>query len=111
PYVAAAPGGTWAITPTSQSVPEGNAINPTVLYTVNFTRTANGNANIDYATGGGTATGGSSCGVGVDYISIPTTTHSTPNGNGATDSFTIAVTICADTVAESNETFNISLSN
>src|SRR5512132_429023 len=110
PYVVAAPAGTWAITPTSQSVTEGNAIDPTVLYTVNFTRTANGNANIDYATGGGTATGGSSCGAGVDYISIPTTTYTTPTGNG-NDSFTIVVTICADTVAEANETFNITLSN
>ncbi len=60
--------GSWSVNDVSTS--EGNSGTKTLTFTVTYTRHQgdSGTATVDYATGGGTATGGTSCTVGVDYI-------------------------------------------
>jgi hypothetical protein len=62
---------------------------------------------VDYSLGGGTATGGGSCGVSVDYVN----TGGTLNFAANDASKTINVTICDDATLESPETFVATLSN
>lgn len=75
--------------------------------TVNRTGGNVGQVTVDYATGGGSATGGAACGPGVDYV----------NANGTVTlaagvmSQTFDVTACNDSDADLGETFNITLSN
>ncbi|MGH9941137.1 MAG: choice-of-anchor Q domain-containing protein [Pyrinomonadaceae bacterium] len=69
-----------------------------------------GPATVDYATGGGTATGGAACGAGdaADYVAANGTL------SWSADDYsdkTISVTICNDALAEVNETIGLSLSN
>ncbi len=67
-----------------------------------------GTATVNYATSNGTATSGSSCTSGVDYI--PTSGMFTwNNGDSSVRQFTI--TICNDGFNEEDETINLTLSN
>lgn len=79
----------------------------TVTLTVTRTGGTDGAVTADYALGGGTATGGASCGGAVDYVNTGGTVSF---ANGET-SKTFNVTICSDTVFEGDETFNATLSN
>ena len=83
------------------SVTEGNSGTKLATFTVSRT---GGTApfSVDYATANGSATAGS------DYVAVPTTTLSFAQGE---TSKTISVTINGDTTAESNENFNVNLSN
>jgi hypothetical protein len=77
--------------------------------TLTFTRVAGsaGAISATFSTANGTATGGASCGVGVDYVSI---TGGTVNwAAGDTANKTANVTICNESVFEGNETFTATI--
>jgi hypothetical protein len=102
---AAAPAGTLQFSSATPSVAENGG---TATITVSRTGGSSGAASVQYSAAGGTATGGASCTTGVDYI----TTSSTLNwssGDASNKSFN--VTICNDSVFESNETVGLALSN
>jgi hypothetical protein len=81
----------------------------TATITVNRTGGSDGAVSVGYATAaGGTATGGASCGAGVDYVNTSGTLN-WANGDAAPKTFN--VTICNDALNEANETVNLSLSN
>ncbi len=63
---------------------------------------------VSYATSGGTAVGGATCGEGVDYVST-SGTFSWADGESADKTFT--VTLCNDSLYEADETLVVSLSN
>lgn len=68
-----------------------------------------GTVSVDYATGGGTATGGASCGAGVDYVS---TSGTLTWGDSDVDAKSFTVQLCSDSLlAESTETIDLTLSN
>ena len=77
--------------------------------TITVTRTgATENAvSVNYATMGGSATGGASCTTGVDYI----ITSGTLNFASGVNSQTFNITVCTDGLFEGNETVNLVLSN
>jgi Calx-beta domain len=82
------------------SVTEGNSGTSVATFTVS--RTGSAPFSVDYATANGSATAGS------DYAAIPLTTLNFAQGEA---SKTLSVTINGDTLAESNETFSVNLSN
>jgi Calx-beta domain/Bacterial Ig domain len=67
-----------------------------------------GTATVNYSTSNGTATSGSSCTAGVDFIG---TTGSFTWNNGDTSVRTFTITICNDRFDEADETINLTLSN
>ncbi|MBS1797774.1 MAG: hypothetical protein JSS81_28390, partial [Acidobacteria bacterium] len=79
---------------------------PTATITVTRTGAAGNLVTVDYATGGGTATAGG-CAPGVDYIATSGTLSFAPGEI----SKPIGVTICNDSVYESNQTFGLTLTN
>jgi hypothetical protein len=81
------------------------AVTPAVV-TVTRTGGSDGTVTVNYATSNGTATGGASCAAGIDYIS----TNGTLTFLNGETSKTFNVTICNDTLTESNETINYTLS-
>ena len=88
---------------------EGDGGTIDFVFTVTKTGTVATSRTVDYATANGTATGGATCATsGVDYLSIATTTLAFA---AADISRTITVKVCRDNLAESNETFNVNLSN
>lgn len=96
--------GTLAFSSATYSVSEAG---PTVTLTVNRTGGSDGAVSVDYALGGGTATGGASCGGAVDYVN----TGGTLNFANGETSKTFNVAICEDAVVEPDETFDATLSN
>jgi uncharacterized repeat protein (TIGR01451 family) len=111
PSVAAAGNGSWSIN--DQSVTEGNAGTKTMTFTITYNRQAgdNGDVRVNYATGGGTATGGGACGGAVDYVTTSGQAQVNSNWNQGPYTATFNVTVCGDTTVEPNETFNVTLSN
>src|SRR5687768_3410458 len=87
----------------------GSENNGGAIVTVTRATSNAGTVTVDYATAtGGTATGGASCTAGVDFIS-PSGTLVFADGD-TIESFDI--TICNDSpLSDSNETFNLALSN
>lgn len=79
----------------------------TAVITVTRTGSTSGSSTVQYATSDGTAIGGAACTAGVDYISASGTLTFAP---GET-SKTFNVSLCPDSVVESNETINLTLSN
>ncbi|HEX8737036.1 MAG TPA: Calx-beta domain-containing protein, partial [Pyrinomonadaceae bacterium] len=77
--------------------------------TITVTRTGDttGASTVNFATSDGTATGGASCGAGVDYV----TTSGTLNFAGGETSKTFNVTLCSDAVVKGDETVNLTLSS
>lgn len=57
---------------------------------------------------GGTATGGAACGTGIDYVNTPQNVLLPSSGPS---SVTITVPLCGDVTADTNETFNVSITN
>ncbi len=88
---------------------EGNSGTSTFTFTVTLSNPPSGNFSlmVNFATANGTATGGSSCVAGVDYIT--TSGQLTFNRNNLTR--TISVSVCGDTAFEPDETFFVDLSN
>ena len=102
--------GTLQFSQANYTVTEGNAGTTSVPVTV--TRLGNqsgstGTVMVDYTTSNGTATGGAACTAGVDYIN---TSGTLTFGNGVTTQ-TFNVQICGDTLNETNETINLTLTN
>ena len=96
--------GTLALSSATYSVPENGAM---VTVTVNRTAGTTGAVSVDYMLANGTATGGASCGAGVDYVN----TGGTVNFAEGESTKTFTVQICDDTVFEGNETFTVTLVN
>ena len=94
------------------SAPTYNAAEDAGLATITVSRTGNtsGTASVQFSTpaAGGTATGGTSCSASVDFINTAGTLF-WADGDAADKTFPI--TICNDTIFESNETVNLVLSN
>ena len=80
----------------------------TKTITINRIGGQTGAISVDYATGGGSATGGAACTAGVDYITA-SGTRSWANNDSAAKTFDI--TLCTDAVSDAGETVNITLSN
>ena len=82
----------------------------TTFAVITITRTGGngGAASITYASSNGTATGGGACAAGVDYLSSGGTLSWADND---ANSKSFAVPICADSLNESDETVNLTLSN
>lgn len=104
--VAVAVPGVLAFSSATYNVAE-NAMGGTVAITVSRTGGSDGTVGATYALTNGTATGGASCGAGVDFVNVGGTVTLV---NGET-SKTFNVAICDDAVFEGNETFNLTLSN
>jgi subtilisin-like proprotein convertase family protein len=84
----------------------GNA-NSTGTATVNRANGGTGAVSVDYATSNGTATGGTSCSPGIDFVQ----TSGTLNFADGETSKNFAVQLCPDTSLEPNETINLTLFN
>jgi hypothetical protein len=91
------------------TIGEGNSGTKIVNFPVNlsypndtYTVTA------QYATSSVSATGGGSCGAGIDYV---TTSGTVSFPVGSTSGQVIPVTICGDVSSEGNETFQVTLSS
>ncbi len=96
--------GTIQFSSAAYSVTEGT---PTVTLTVTRTGGSSGAVTANYALAGGTATGGAACGGGVDYQNTGGSVNFA-DGDAADKTFT--VTICDDSLFESSETFDATLS-
>jgi hypothetical protein len=81
---------------------EGNSGTKTLTFTVSLSPTAAGTVSYDIATSNGTAT------AGTDYVASTLAGQQITAGQG---SKTFVVTINGDTTTESDETFNVTLSN
>ncbi len=86
---------------------EGNSGTKNFNFTVTKTGATDLDATVTYATADGTATGGATCGAGVDYASQSGTLTFHP----ADTTMTVTVPVCGDTLYEVNETFNVNLSS
>ena len=84
------------------SISEGNAGTKTATFTVSLSAAASGVVTYDIATSNGTATAGS------DYVASILSGQSIAAGR---TSQTFSVTINGDTAVESDETFNVTVSN
>ncbi|HKU74722.1 MAG TPA: choice-of-anchor Q domain-containing protein [Pyrinomonadaceae bacterium] len=90
------------------SVPSYAVVEGSELVTITVTRIGSGGtASVNYSTSNGTATGGVSCGSGIDYV---TTSGTLSWATGETNAKTFTVAICEDAVNEPDETVNLSLS-
>lgn len=96
--------GTLAFSSPSYTIGEAG---PIATLTVNRTGGSDGTVQVDYALGGGTATGGAACGGAVDYVNA----GGTLVFNDGETTKSIVVPICNDNVFEGDETFNATLSN
>ena len=74
--------------------------------TVNRTGSTTGTNTVNFSTTGGTATAGTACGGGVDYVNV---TNQAVTFNPGDTSKTVNVTICSDAVADAGETINMTL--
>ncbi len=81
--------------------------NTTASVTVRRVNGNQGAVTVDYATANGTATGGATCGAGVDYINT-SGTLSFADGESSKD---FTVQLCADSGPETDETIALTLSN
>jgi hypothetical protein len=96
--------GTLALSSATYSVGEAGG---TVTITVNRTGGTDGEVSVSYGLTNGTATGGASCGAGVDFVN----TGGTVNFTGGQSSQTFTVAICNDAAIEGSETFTVTLSS
>lgn len=96
-----------AVSMGNASMSEGNSGTGTLSFTLSLASAASSDITLDYATADGTATGGTACSSGIDYVSASGTV-TIPAGSS---SATVNVTVCGDTVPESNETFTLTLTD
>ena len=95
--------GTLALSSATYSVSETAT---TVAITVNRTGGTDGAVGATYALTNGTATGGATCGAGIDFVN----TGGTVSFLNTEASKTFNVTLCPDALNKINETFNVTLS-
>ncbi len=91
---------------------EGNTGTTDFVFTVTKNGATQLPATVHFATADGLtkpATGGANCGGSVDYISQSGTLTFPPSGT--TDTQTVTVKVCGDTIYEADETFTVTLSN
>ncbi|HEX5709115.1 MAG TPA: Calx-beta domain-containing protein [Pyrinomonadaceae bacterium] len=86
---------------------EASEATTTATFTVTRTGGAAGAASVNYATSSGTAAGSSSCGAGADFVNK---SGALSWAAGDTASKTFTVTLCNDSLHESDETFGLTLS-
>ena len=96
-------GGTVQFSAAGYQAPESAA---SVTITVRRVGAGAGATSVNFATSGGTAQGGASCAVGVDYL---TASGTLTWAGGDTSDKTFTVTLCDDTLAEDSETVNLTL--
>ncbi len=106
-YKSITPGAANTLPPSSFSIDdviqiETNAGTTNFIFTVTISATAD--ATVDWATSDGTATTADS-----DYVAVAATTLTFTNGGATTQ--TVTVVVNGDTIIESDETFNVDLSN
>jgi 6-phosphogluconolactonase (cycloisomerase 2 family) len=88
--------------------PEGNAGSSSLTFNLTMTTTAPVPVNIEWTTQPGSASGGLACGIaGVDYV----TETSTAVIAAGSQSTTLDVLLCGDTVAEADEAFTVALTS
>ncbi|MDD5716423.1 MAG: Calx-beta domain-containing protein [Sulfuricurvum sp.] len=101
-------GDNGALSVSNASLSEGDSGSNPMTFTVSLdTLNPAQDVTVSYATSNGTATGGTSCTSGVDYVT-KTGTVTIPHN---TLSATFQVSVCGDTTDTVDETFNITLSN
>jgi hypothetical protein len=98
-------GGVLQFSSSTYSVDEGSAF---AVITITRTGGNGGATSVNFSTANGTATGGASCAAGVDFLNS-SGTLSWGDNDSSTKSF--AVSLCADSLNEADETVNLSLSN
>ncbi len=81
--------------------------NATLTFTVSLSTTAGSAVGVNYATAAQTATAGTSCTTGVDYVTR-TGNVSIPAGS---TSGSVAITLCNDALDENSETFALNLTS
>ncbi len=91
----------------SSATYSGGETDATVTLTVSRVGGTDGAVSADYSLSGVTATGGASCGAGIDFVN----TGGTVNFANGESSKTFDVALCDDLVYEGNETFTSTLSN
>ncbi|HEC20804.1 MAG TPA: hypothetical protein ENI97_15930 [Gammaproteobacteria bacterium] len=90
-----------AISVTGASIAEGDSGTSNLTFTISLSPAASSDVSIDYATSDGTAT------AGTDYAAA----SGTATISAGSTSTTVSVSVTGDTLAESNESFTLSLSN
>jgi CSLREA domain-containing protein len=96
-------GGTLQFTSPSYQFPEDFT---TAIVTVQRLTGFAGTTSVNFATSNGTATGGTSCGPGIDYVSTSGTLSWT---NNEVANKTFSITVCDDSDNEETETINLTL--
>jgi hypothetical protein len=96
-----------AITISDKSLFEKNSGNTTYQFVVSLSQVPSSTVSFDYITVNGSTTGGAACGGSVDYRNNSGTLSIVPPAT----TININITVCADTLAESDETFTVVLSN
>ena len=89
------------------AVTEGNSGVTAMVMNVSLSTNTDQPVSVDWGTSDSGATGGASCGVGIDYISAGGTV-TVPAGDMSAN---IIIDVCGDTVDEADEMLQISLSN
>jgi 6-phosphogluconolactonase (cycloisomerase 2 family) len=96
-----------AVSIADAEAPEGNAGSSLLTFNLTMTTTAPVPVNIEWTTQPGSASGGLACGIaGVDYV----TETSTAVIAAGSQSTTLDVLLCGDTVSEVDESFTVALS-
>jgi CSLREA domain-containing protein len=106
-FIVTPPAGQFVFSSAAYSINEGNSGTTNQPVTVNRIGGTAGAVSVNYATSNGTATGGSSCSGGVDYL----TTSGTLNFADGQTSQIFMVPICGDSTVEPDETIIVTLSN
>jgi hypothetical protein len=85
---------------------EGNTGTDIATFTVTFQDTTTATASVLFSTANGTATGGTQCGAGVDYVSL---INGALQFSATQRTRQVVITICGDVRDEVNEAFTITL--
>jgi subtilisin-like proprotein convertase family protein len=97
------PGGVASVQFSSATYTEDES--QTAVITITRTGNTTGTTTVNFATSNGTATGGAACTSGVDYITVAQAV----TFNAGETSKTVNVVICGDTLVESTQTVNLTL--
>lgn len=90
------------------SVSEGNSGTVNLPFTVTLSKASSSTVTVKYSTANGSATGGSSCTTGVDYVSASNVTLTFTAGQTTK---TVNIQVCGETAQEADETFTVTLSS
>jgi hypothetical protein len=88
-------------------VTEGDTGTKALSFTVSLSAASSNTVTVQFTTANGTATGGASCAIGVDYLTGTGGVSFAPSET----SKSISATICGDAVVEGNETLLVNLSS